>query len=152
MAERTLSLDSRIAASGSPTILKEPLPLETTVSIRTGTGSTPTSAHEVTDEYMKRTYRVAVTRIASRGQPACSVGKNRYPPLAVRYEAAAISLPAFEPRISLLNERRSTLDQILGTKEHGLCLLLEGERLLKGHRRGPVKSPFDNRLCERRSC
>lgn len=38
-----------------------PDPLDTTVSICTALGSTPTRAHEVTDEYIGATYATAVT-------------------------------------------------------------------------------------------
>jgi len=45
-----------------------PDPLDTTVSICTGLGSTPTRAHEVTDEYICATYVAAVTGTRNDGR------------------------------------------------------------------------------------
>lgn len=63
IAARTRSRDSRTAASGSPTIVKEPRrPWVTVASILTSRGSTPTRVHDVTDEYMPPTYVGGMTQ------------------------------------------------------------------------------------------
>ena len=56
----------------------------TVVSILTGRGSTPTSVHDVTDEYMPPTYVVAVTGMPSAERRSELTGAIRATPEIVR--------------------------------------------------------------------
>ncbi len=98
-------------------MVKDPrLLADTVASIFTGLGSTPTSVHEVTDEYMSPTYVAGMTR-----QPPAS----RQPPGPS---------PSLELRLPLLDERCRPFGEVLRSEQHRLGLLLERKRLLEGHR------------------
>ncbi len=78
-ADRTRSRDSLTAASGNPTIRNCPRPPLRVVSMRTGRGSTPTRAHEVTNLFIYPTYVATVTRrVAVGGERAKHALLRRY--------------------------------------------------------------------------